>query len=175
MILNIVEEIEKCLQAELYVAALTLAVTIPDSCSKFDLPDITKTSERYRAWVSIFMDKYDDPNNTESGKIREEKYYHFDCDALYKLRCTLLHESNPLGSIPGVDKFILFADKEGVAGHTSIRESFVDNEKKRHVTYSVNIIDLATRLCLQAEAAYRRHPEKFDKIDYFIGTNFLGE
>ncbi len=174
MILKIVNEIEKCIEAELYVAALTLAVTIPDSCSKFDFPDIKSSGDRYIKFVSNFMDKYDNPNNSIKAKESQKNYLHFGAKDLYRLRCTLLHESNPLGSMIGVDKFILFADKEGVSAYSSISESTFNNDIKKHVTYSINIIDLTSRLCAQATSAYERHEEEFDKIDYFIGTNFLG-
>ena len=51
MIEHIIEEINHCLKNDLQIAALTMALTLPDTCGKVYLPQ-EKVGKRYIDWYN---------------------------------------------------------------------------------------------------------------------------
>ena len=89
MIEHLVNEIERCLKNDLQIAALTMALTLPDTCGKVYHPQ-SSVSNRYTSW-------YDDhvlaPKSELTGDT--SKRFLVSGNVVYKLRCAMLHESNP--------------------------------------------------------------------------------
>ena len=89
MIEHLVNEIERCLKNDLQIAALTMALTLPDTCGKVYHPQAS-VSNRYTSW-------YDDhvlaPKSELTGDT--SKRFLVSGNVVYKLRCAMLHESNP--------------------------------------------------------------------------------
>lgn len=52
MIEHLVNEIERCLKNDLQIAALTMALTLPDTCGKAYSPK-GRNGERYANWMTI--------------------------------------------------------------------------------------------------------------------------
>lgn len=167
MIHSTVNEIEKCIENELYLAAIMLALTLPDVCSQVEYPEIDNTSDRYKKWISDKMDKFDNPAN-HKGKEWEayKKYPYFGSKNIYALRCALFHESNPNVNVKNVDKFVLYGDKEGLAARISKRDEYTE--------YSVNVVDLCRRICWCAMVSYDENKELFKKEVYKIHSDPYG-
>lgn len=167
MIHTTIEEVKKCIDNELYLAALTLALTLPDICSQIEYPEIETTSERYKKWISEKMDKSDNPANHKGKEWKDyKKYPYFGAKNIYALRCALFHESNPSVKVKKVNKFILYGDQNGLAGRVSIVDGYTE--------YSVNVVDLCKRICWCAEVSYENNKESFPKDVYKIHSNPYG-
>lgn len=166
MIKKIINEIDKCLEQDLYLAALTMALTLPDACAKVEYPEIKQNKRRYLKWTYEKMDKYDIPKqrNDEEGV---PKFVHFDGFLLYDLRCRLLHEGNPQFKHELVTDTKLYYEKGGSSGQFSLS---YDNSTPPNIRRSaiVNIYDVIRRICMCAEVSYERHVERFDKNDVEI-------
>lgn len=87
MIEHLVKEINTCLKNDLQIAALTMALTLPDTCGKAYCPK-GRNGERYANW-------YDDFITTPKRKQCGIDGAVIGGRLVYKLRCAMLHESNP--------------------------------------------------------------------------------
>lgn len=82
-----------------WYSALTLALTLPDICSKIDEPTEKSSRKRYIRWT----DKYFTPKYThlmprfspERGSFKEEHTF-LSARDFYALRCSVLHEGSDL-------------------------------------------------------------------------------
>lgn len=166
MIDIIVKEIRMCLDAELYTAALTLALTLPDACGKVAYPELGNKA-RYTKWVSEMIDEYDRPPEYlgDENEIRNEHPY-FSAKEMYGLRCNLLHESVPKGEVPGVNSFVLFANKEVVGSRSQIYTDLLTGDKV--VTQHLNVVSLCKKLCRNAEVFYEENKTQFGNDEYAI-------
>ena len=70
IILGRIDEAEMCLENEWFIAALTLALTLPDICGKAEYPDETVTA-RYIQWFNTYVKPYDKPKS----KLSEDMPY----------------------------------------------------------------------------------------------------
>lgn len=70
MVDKIVEEMNKALENNLYLAALSLVLTLPDICGKAAYTN-KRTGDRYRDW----FDEYVDPHNSSTkGQENDSKF-----------------------------------------------------------------------------------------------------
>ena len=64
MIIRLVQDIRKALENELYFAALSSALTLPDICGKAAYPTERSSRKRYILWYDEEIDKYEkNPHN----------------------------------------------------------------------------------------------------------------
>ena len=114
MIERMIDEVERCIQNNCYIAALNVALTLPDSCGKAEY-GTDECGKRYKNWCRTYFDELYQPKiNSEYTKDLE----YLDGEILYKLRCSLLHED----SLPKtlriskdkrlIDEFVLVANEE---------------------------------------------------------------
>lgn len=61
MINRIIKEIDSSIKNENFLAALALALTLPDICGKAEYPNESKTSVRYKEWYNEYVGKYERP------------------------------------------------------------------------------------------------------------------
>ena len=89
MIDRIVHEIRMALSHELYLSALALALTLPDTCGKAEYPNEDYNGVRYKNWCSqyVITDRCDSPYGYDRPYLNEE--------IIYSLRNCLLHQSTP--------------------------------------------------------------------------------
>lgn len=64
MIDEITKEIKICLNNNCYIAALSLALMLPDICGKAEYPN-RKTTERYKKWYYEYVGKFEKINNSK--------------------------------------------------------------------------------------------------------------
>ena len=86
----IVNEIRKALEQDLFMVALTTALTLPDIWGKAEFPN-EKNWKRYISWYDneITINKRSGRNTTVIDMPE------LDGRVVYSLRCSLLHEGNP--------------------------------------------------------------------------------
>lgn len=182
MINRIISEISAALSNKLYLSALTLALTLPDTCGKAEEPE-KSTGTRYRNWCNKYV------FNRESELFKEiveeervENYVigndmpYLDAEIIYKLRNSLLHQSTPNSECESkLDKFVLVVSKEECAdGDVSVVEYDGDRNIK-HRELKIYVTRLCNTLCSAAKDYYESNKEKFDFIKYSIIDNETGE
>jgi hypothetical protein len=157
-VLIVIEEIEKALEAERFLSALALALTLPDICGRAAAAAPKSTGKQYVAWYDAHITPYYEPDFPELGE-----YPKFDGVACYKLRCTLLHSAEmPAASF---DTFELTINRPvcgvysgGLRGYT-----WPDgDEPKKKSRVRVDIAGLAFRLCQAARVFYEEKREELD-------------
>lgn len=152
MIQRIIDEINIALENQLYLLALSAALTLPDVCGKAEYPN-DRTTARYKKWYS---------NYVKDGNIPEEQ--------VYKLRCSLLHEGNTDVEIKDNTRFILMTNQFT----QSLGIDFCFNEDVTHADGShekeikVYVGYLCTAICKAAQKYYRDNKGKFSFLNYEI-------
>ena len=162
MLLHIIEEVQKCIENECYIAALTLALTIPDICGKAEFPDINGTRERYIRWYDAHVG-YTEYSYSLSPYVSGE--------VVYSLRNMMLHQGTP-NIEPGkindarnkVDKFILTIAEAMDGGASSFVRDYDGTIKNR--TLEINITNLCAKLCAVAKGHYAAQPDTFNFFEY---------
>ena len=87
MVDMIVNEIRKALEQDLFMVALTTALTLPDICGNVEFPN-EKNWKRYISWY----DNEITSNKRSSHGTTGEDMPELDGSVVYSLRCSLLHE-----------------------------------------------------------------------------------
>ena len=162
MMLNrLVEEIDKALDNDLYVIALTNALILPDICGKAKYPKIERNSERYKKWYQEYIGQYE---QCFKDKASGSKMPYLSADIIYSLRCSLLHEGNP-----NVDKkynlfFRLIIDEKNSFGIYADMASCNANLR----SYDMNIRRICMIICRASKTYYNDNKEKFNFFNYCI-------
>lgn len=90
----ILDDAKKCIENGIYIGALDIALTIPDICGNIEYPDTT-VGYRYKKWFAENVSK-------EESQLTYNEYRvpnispAYDACTIYKLRCSFLHEGEPL-------------------------------------------------------------------------------
>lgn len=157
------DDIERALKAKAYLAALALALTLPDICGKIAYPEIAKPSIRYVKWYDEYLTKYDYPPDFDE-RLK------FDGLKCWKLRCAFLHEGSIKG-MPDIHQFRLCINEQAYLG--SGPSSYdIHRSPNQSPTYSIEI-DVA-QLCYQvlscAKGFYNEYADKsvFDDQNIII-------
>lgn len=176
MINKITKEIITCLDNNCPLAALTLALTLPDICGKAMYPDLSGNKNCKARYVKWFDDYIGDFEKEEVKGLGLPRY----CgELIYSLRCSMLHQGNPnidekYSEKRNIIRFeLLYKQNEGcneLIGSTVARvvtdsdgkEIAVDNQ------YSINVRDLCWRICNLAEICFKNNKDKFDFFEYNI-------
>ena len=108
MINKIIEEIDKSLESEAYLSALSLVLILPDICGKAEYNSNIKNKERYINWFDEYIGKY------EQSPFEVSNNPYLSGEVVYQLRCCFMHEGNPninknriKNERNKIDKFIL--------------------------------------------------------------------
>ena len=160
-----INDIEFCLEQEHYMAALSLALTLPDICGKAEYPSDGTTS-RYIKWFNQFMIQY-----KKSASPYSDDMPYLSGETVYNLRNEFLHSGNPnvvkeqiKEELCKVDKFELILGKS-FTGDTSMVSYDTDMSAVER-EYTVNVYLLCVRLCKVARSYYWDNKEKFDFFNY---------
>ena len=163
--INRIAEIRKCIDLELYEAALALALTLPDICGQVELPN-GKAGERYRNWIDNYVDA-----DVLYDKSFGSDFIPLSSNDIYKLRCSFLHSGDDDIDNAQIDEFKLLSPKrtDGKYGYRyGIRRESKD--KEIHIA-EIDIKYLSTMLCDYAEKYYSTK----DPIDFIDHTFSLEE
>lgn len=152
MICKLIEEIAVALQNELYLLALSAALTLPDVCGKAEYPE-AGVGGRYKKWYSTFV---------SDGNL--------PADYVYALRCSLLHEGNTSEQDNNSIKFRLMtnsiAHPLGVDFCFCTKITHADGTSETRVDVYVGF--LCTVICKAAKMYYEQNKEKFGFLNYSI-------
>ena len=165
MIDRIVSEIKTCLENDCYIAALALALTLPDVCGKAEYPNEGNT-KRYIKWYNEYVGKYEKPSDPYGSDMP-----YSSGEVIYNLRNSLLHQGTPNIETEKikeerckVDKFILTIASVYDTGTSfvSYSKGFVIKERK----LEVNIVYLCHSIVKAAKEYYAKNSSKFDFFNY---------
>ena len=166
MVDRLITEIESALSHELYMAALTMTLMLPDVCGKAAYPDLP-VGRRYKKWYDDNIGQFERPTECE-----EPAPPYLDGNMVYRLRCAFLHEGNPDAAKENssLDKFELIVEREkpfhiytGEAG--SLRW---DSTGWSCRTYRVNVQRLCRAVCAVVKSYYKENRDKFNFFTYTI-------
>lgn len=187
MIERIVAEIRTCIEKECYLAALTMALTLPDICGKAEYPDHEdkkdKTRKRYVQWFDTYIGQYYKKYGISKKEGVPDLPYPSG-ELVYQLRNSVLHsgmvdinakrikeERNK------VTKFQLVIPNKkkwyDVGSGAVITRSPWGEELSRE--YSISIPFLCEILCNIAEEYYNANKRKFDFFQYNIVDKRRGD
>jgi len=169
LLLTHIEEIEICLEHELYLAALSLALTLPDICGKAEYPKLGST-QRYIQWYNQYMEQYKEGNAPYDSDMP-----YLSGGVVYNLRNSMLHSGNPnveskkIKTVQSkVDHFELRLAKDFLGDTSCVGYGGNKNIVKRE--YYVNVYLLCQRLCTTATEYYQKNKEKFNFYSYSINV-----
>ena len=171
MLMRIVNEIRSSIKNENFIAALSLALILPDICGKAEYPNVKSTAERYKSWYEKnvgYTERQPDPYGSDmpysSGEV------------IYQLRCSLFHQGNPgIGANEKkkiieerckMTRFVLTINDDFDGGTSMV--SYVGNDEIRERELKVNIVNICEKLCRVSEGYYKDNKEKFTFFDYEI-------
>lgn len=162
-----IDEIEKCLDMECYIAALSLVLTLPDICGLAEY-NIKNVGKRYMQWYDQYIGKYEKPNSPYG-----EDMPYLSGEVVYNLRNSFLHSGNP-----GIEKGKIIEDNckidhfkliisESLLGDESCVRYCAGNEIRER-KYEVNVRMLCMKLYRTAKTYYQENKEKFNFFHYEI-------
>lgn len=159
MIEHLVNEIERCLKNDLQIAALTMALTLPDTFGKVYRPQ-GKVGERYIGW---YNDHILNPQRKLIGDDRES--FLISGEVVYKLRCAMLHESNPAvtGTAESINQFSLIWRPASSCSRVPIERCIElgENGAPQQQAISIDIVSLCQDICEATLLYYRKNKEHF--------------
>lgn len=173
MVEKLVEEINEALSHNLYFAALSLVLTLPDICGRAEYPS-AKVAQRYISWYDEYIGQY---IHCSCNDCKEAQMPYLSGEVVYNLRNSFLHQGTPnidrekiKEPANQIDEFILVIEKENdfdiYVDASSLTESNYNNDK--HRSYRVNIRRLCLIITRSALAYYKENKEKFNFIKYQI-------
>lgn len=83
-----IKSIKQSLDKKNWYAALTMALTLPDICARFEYPDVNSSQKRYISWYNKYMLK----SYKHNIGPKEEEYIFLSGNDCYSLRCSYLHQ-----------------------------------------------------------------------------------
>lgn len=124
----LVNEINSCVASNNTLAALYIALSLPDVCAKIMESKTVGKGERYKEWFNKYVTKY------VSVKFGEETLVYFDADDCYKLRNALFHAGEyDIENDKNLEQFIIRLDK--TASHT-----YRDSIERQDIDENGNVI-----------------------------------
>lgn len=175
MINRLIEDVNKALDAEAYMAALSLVLALPDICAKAEYGDSLKNKERYIKWFDEHIGQYE----RSPVKPGEVEMPYLSGEVVYQLRCSVLHQGNPdIDSnkirneackidfftivVEKKKPFDIYVDAAGVASMMNKRQS------KAVRSYRVNVRRLCLIITSVTKEYYKRNKDKFTFFSYDI-------
>ena len=158
--LSTLSEIEEALNRKMYIAALYIAVTLPDVCGQVEYQRGNEKT-KYMKWY----EKYVEPNYQLSSPYGDDMPY-MNSEVMYYLRNNLLHNGTPntikekIHNIRfRIDHFYLVVGNlhRGQFSHVSFDKQY--RIKDRSLT--INIESLCTTLVKAARDYYTTHKDAF--------------
>lgn len=172
MVNRIIEEIQKSLKQENYLAALTMALTLPDICGKAAEPSLW-TGARYKKWYKdnvVLHEKTSDPHGADMPYCGADMPYLSE-EVIYQLRNSMLHQGNPNVDAKSIreeqckiDEFILFVDEPYDSGLSVV--SYGKGLRIANRKLEVNLILVCNRICEAAKEYYKKNTKRFDFFNY---------
>ena len=165
MVDELIREIKVCLKNGCYMAALTIALTLPDICGKAQYPDEKSTKKRYVKWFDEYIKQCGIFPDNYSSDIP-----YLSSELIYSLRCSVLHEGNP-----GIDKEksnidyfeLIWRERESASSTIFFVETVHnDDGSDKCKKYSINLRYLCNLIYKATENYYNDNKELFNFFNY---------
>ena len=173
MINRIINEIEKCIANECFIAALSLSLTLVDTCGKAEYPK-KGNKDRFISWYDRNIgDKY----KPSSGWGADMPY--MSGELAYQLRCMLLHQGTPSAidldkgeraSVKDarnrINEFVLTISSDSDEGLSFV--SYTQGSVVKDSSLRISVLNLCKRIVNAVRAYYDQNISKFDFFKYRI-------
>ncbi len=164
-----INEIQSCLKNECYLAALSLALALPDIFAKIEYGKTGKSS--YVQWFDHYVRNYFGLRYSDDFYTKEGQIY-FSGEACYQLRCALFHEgSNHIRVKAKIDEFVLVMNKEPFArGNVAGTEIYLNDQSADTTTVTtknylyISVTELCNGIINAVIDCTRTHPEVLSKF-----------
>lgn len=173
MVDKIIDDIERALKNEAYLAALSLVLILPDICGKVMYKDEKNNKRRYIGWYDENIGKYEKCPRINDSEI---KIPYLSGEVIYSLRNSMLHQGTPNISesdikdeenmikhfsliIEKENEFNIYADSSSACSSSDINEI---------MEYSASIRRLCLIICSCAKNYYLENKEKFNFFNYSL-------
>ncbi|MBQ8814612.1 MAG: hypothetical protein IJZ85_08975 [Lachnospiraceae bacterium] len=173
MIEKLIEEIDNALLHDLYFAAMSLALALPDICGRAEYPNANVTT-RYILWYNEYIGQYE---QCSCDACRKAQMPYLSGEVIYNLRNSFLHQGTPnidsskiKDSANKLDEFTLVFEKKNefdIYVDASSIISSNDGDVSRR-SYRVNVRRLCQIITLNAKGYYHKNRDKFDFFNYKI-------
>ena len=167
--LSRIDEIEKCLENGLYLAALALALPLPDICGYAEYPNQT-AGKRYINWYDQYVGANEKPNDPYGADMP-----YLSGEVVYNLRNHFLHLGNPninkakiKDELCKIDHFSLVINDEALGDTSSVKYGGGGKWNITERRYQANVKRLCLRLCRAAKQYYQDNMEKFTFFQYDV-------
>lgn len=174
MINLLVNEINKALSYDLYFAALSLTLILPDVCGRAEYPNAQTNTERYIKWYNEYIGKYE---QCQCDECKKSPMPYLSGEVIYNLRNSLLHQGTPnidstkiKETSNQLDEFTLIIEKKNDFDIYSDASSVTTSNQGEppYRTYRVSIRRLCLIITRCAKNYYNKNKDKFDFINYKI-------
>lgn len=169
MMLQLIDDVNKSLDAECYYAALSLVLTFPDICGKAAYPQEKKIAKRYKDWYDEHIGKYE---QCPCEHCQKTPMPYLSGEVVYNLRNSFLHQGTPniktykiKNKNNKIDNFELVIESKNPFDIYSDAAG-VNNGSVR--TYRVNVRRLCLIICNSVKAYYEANQDKFNFFNYSI-------
>ncbi len=179
MILRIIDEIDHCLEKDFHLAALALALTLPDACGKAAYPTENHSSKRYIDWYENYIGQYErDRNQSGCADLADRPF--LSGELVYQLRCSFLHSGDTDVDINRIKEkqnqltqfnLVLRRHDDILAAGTSSLLTYGENGSVEGREFDVSITYLCKILESNAKKYYEDNKDKFDFFSYNIVDN----
>ena len=168
MLLELIDDMYRALDANCYLAALSIALTLPDICGKAAYPEM-KVGDRYKKWFDENIALYEKPPC--DNKLEIEMPY-LSGEVVYQLRNSYLHQGNPnvekekiKDPQNRIDSFQLIIQQKNAFDIYDDTACIVNNTYRE---YRVNIRRLCLIIGSTAAGYYKVNKEKFGFFNFTI-------
>lgn len=164
-IIQRIDEIEKCLDKEMWQSALALSLTIPDICGQIEFPYMygkngekvkSKVGYRYKNWFRKHVEnRFADHHGFNDDGSAIHSY--FNAEMCYALRNAFLHAGSDEIEDPTIYRF-----KLELHGCDSYGTTIVSNEDSEFKHVTVDMSSLCNNICASARKFYEEWSDKED-------------
>lgn len=169
---DLMTETREALDSNCYVAALSLALTVPYVCGRIYKPNLSD-KERYIAWFQDYIGMYE--HDVEQS---EDKYPYPSGDLIFALEQTIHKSGN--ASIEGdycdfkLDDFKLIIEQKRPFDSLYTGESGTETDINGNVKYTlqINIRDFCSKIIWLAEHFDKDNKEELDKLPRIVTRDF---
>lgn len=163
MLMPLIGETRRAVEAKLYRVALQAALTLPDICGSVEYPELKdNVAERYIRWCETHLACYHDQVDREFGTP------YVNGEVIYNLRNNLLH-----GGKAAIDKAKFKRDETnvldrltlvvGMSEGTKVQAAIKSSDGLEHKVIILTVAELAHDICNAAEKSYHDHQAEFDR------------
>lgn len=168
MVNRIIDEINISLENGCYMAALSLALILPDICAKAEYPDLGN-KRRYIAWYDEYIGQYEiAPDQDEENQMP-----YLSGEVVYSLRNSVLHQGTPniADGKGNINKFVLVVQRQNgfnIYADTSAIITHNGDTANAIREYRVNIGRICLIITATAKKFYFDNKEKFNFFNYTV-------